>query len=91
MLNNILKGLRLKKELTQWEVARNANIDLGKYRKIEQGFTKNPSIEVLIRLADFFGVSIDDLVGRKPPKKGKDPIVMLPLLKEAGKKTEYHR
>jgi transcriptional regulator with XRE-family HTH domain len=33
--------------------------------KIESGYTPNPSMETLIKIADAFGVGIDELLGRK--------------------------
>jgi transcriptional regulator with XRE-family HTH domain len=33
--------------------------------KIEQGAAKNPNIKTIIKLADAFQISLDELVGRK--------------------------
>jgi len=32
--------------------------------KIEAGYTPNPSMETLVKIADAFGVALDELVGR---------------------------
>ena len=61
-MNNFAK-LRLQKNATQSEVAKLLNMSQGSYFKYENGDTE-PSIEKLIKLADFYNVSIDYLVGR---------------------------
>jgi transcriptional regulator with XRE-family HTH domain len=33
--------------------------------KIEQGAAKNPNIQTMIKLADAFQISLDELLGRK--------------------------
>lgn len=62
MTNNFL-NLRLQKNSTQVEIAKLLNMSQGSYRKYETGETE-PSIEKLIKLADYYNVSIDYLVGR---------------------------
>lgn len=64
--NDILKSLRQDKKLTQAEAAEQLGVSLSSYQKYERD--KNsvmPSIEVLSKMADFYGVSIDYLVGRE--------------------------
>jgi len=84
-----LKLLREEKGLKPEEVAVYSKVGITYYRNIESGRQTNPSLKILAKLSDFFGVSLDDLVGRKPPKKGKD-IIMLPL-DRVGKKAEHYR
>jgi transcriptional regulator with XRE-family HTH domain len=58
-----LKALRLEKNITQRVVATYLNITDTAYGFYEQG--KNyPNMDVLIKLADYFEVSLDYLVGR---------------------------
>ncbi|TRZ49050.1 helix-turn-helix domain-containing protein [bacterium] len=33
--------------------------------KIEQGLAEHPNLKTLLKLADTFGISLDELVGRK--------------------------
>ena len=58
-----LKKLREKTNLTQTEVARISGINLRNYNKYENNVTE-PDIETLCKLADFYHVTIDELVGR---------------------------
>ena len=59
-----LKILRKKKGLTQQEVAELLNVERVAYTKWENGKSK-PNYEKLEKIADFFGVSLDWLFGRK--------------------------
>ncbi len=59
-----LKELRKKRGATQQELAQYLNITYQSYSCYENGNTQ-PSIENLIKLADFFNTTIDELVERK--------------------------
>lgn len=64
-INEILKSLRQAKNLTQAEAAAQLDVSLSSYQKYER--EKNcviPSLDVLLRLADFYGVTTDYLLGR---------------------------
>ena len=65
-----LSELRNEKGLTQREIAKIFNVSQGTYKNWENGKTQ-PSIEQLVTIADFFGVSIDYLVGRE----GEDGVI----------------
>lgn len=54
--------LRTEKELSQRKMAKELNISQGTYNNWENSNTQ-PSIEQLIQLAGFFGVSVDYLIG----------------------------
>lgn len=58
-----LKELRFKKKLTQAQVAQEIGIEQTSYGKYELG-KAIPSVEVLQKLAEFFRVSTDYLLGR---------------------------
>ena len=58
-----LKILRKKTNLTQKEVADAVGITFQTYSYYETGRT-NPTPEMLCKLADFFGVTVDELLGR---------------------------
>lgn len=47
------------------QLSKKADIPFSTLNKIEMGKTKTPSIEILIKLADIFSVSLDYLFGRK--------------------------
>lgn len=59
-----LKELRLKKGLTQKEIAEEFGIKQPNYQQWESGKRK-PSSETLEKFADFFGVSMDYLAGKE--------------------------
>ncbi len=58
-----LKALRLEKHLKQEETAKGMDISVRTYCRYEYG-EREPDASVLWRMADFYGVSIDYLVGR---------------------------
>lgn len=60
---DILKDLRLEKNIGQVELAKALNVSKGIISLWENGL-REPSMNSLILLADFFDVSIDYLVGR---------------------------
>ena len=65
-INNRLKELRSAVGLNQSEMAEKLGVSVKKKKKYER--EKNsimPSIEVLIKIAEFFGVSVDYLLGRE--------------------------
>lgn len=58
-----LKELRKENNLTQKELADYLNIKQNTYSQYENGQRQVP-IEVLLRLADYYKVSVDCLLGR---------------------------
>ena len=58
-----IEDLRVDHDLTQQQVADILGIQREVYRRYEKGSRTIP-IEFLIQLADYYGVSIDYLVGR---------------------------
>jgi transcriptional regulator with XRE-family HTH domain len=65
MLAKNLKKLRKQKRLSQEKLARLVDVSYNTISKIEAGKAKNPTFETLSKLSDVFGISIDELVGRK--------------------------
>lgn len=59
-----IRNLRKDNDKTQEELAAYLNMTQTNYSKYELGKI-NISIEVFIKLADYYGVTIDYLVGRK--------------------------
>ena len=64
ILGENLKNLRKVKKVSQGDLAEILHISLKTVSHWETGYTE-PSITQLIALADFFDVSIDELVGRE--------------------------
>lgn len=67
-----LKELRDKKGLYQKDIALFLGIDRTTYVKYENGSSEPPN-EVLFKLADYFHVSIDYLMGHEPPQTDSAP------------------
>ena len=65
-----LRCLRKKTGLTQEDVAKHLNIERQTYCNYEND-SRTPPLETIIRLADFYRVTVDDLV------RGEDPDVLL--------------
>ena len=63
-----IKELRLAKHLTQKDVSNYINITTNAYQKYEYG-TRKPDIDIFIKLADYFDVSLDYLLGRSDDPK----------------------
>ena len=64
-LSKRIKELRVKNKLSQDQLSKKANLPFSTLAKIESGYTPNPSMETLIKIADAFNVGIDELLGRK--------------------------
>ncbi len=64
MLSINIKEIRIRKNLTQSEVATALGVSSVVYSRYESG-ARQPSIETLIQMADIFGVTVDFLLGRK--------------------------
>ncbi len=67
-----LRELRLKKEIGQKEVGAIIDVSDSSIRKYETG-ERTPDPVALIKLADFFNVSLDYLLGRVNHDKHKTP------------------
>ncbi len=60
-----IKELRSKAKISQDKLSKKADIPFSTLVKIESGYTPNPSMETLVKIADAFGVGLDELLGRK--------------------------
>ncbi len=58
-----LRELRQKRKLTQNQLAAYIGCTVGSYSKFETG-DREPSIQILEKLADYYRVSVDYLIGR---------------------------
>ena len=65
MLANKIKELRKKSGWSQQKLAEKAGVSYNTITKIEQGAATMPTIQTMIKIADAFGISIDELVGRR--------------------------
>ena len=88
-MKNRLRGLRKGKDLNQTQIAAVLRISQRGYSKYETGENDIPT-QVLLRLADFYGVSVDYLLGRdetpaaQPPQGGSGRLQLAALRREHG-------
>ena len=59
----MLKTLREEKGLTQVDLANKAKVERTYIVKLESGDKKNPSLDILKKLAKALGVPVTDLLG----------------------------
>jgi len=63
MIGEILKKLRKERNLTQHEISNIINVKQNSYSQYENNL-RQPDIETLIKLANYYKVSLDYLTGR---------------------------
>ena len=61
----IYKELRKLNNLSMDKLGKEINMSSGEISDIENGKKKDPRISTLIRIADYFNISLDELIGRK--------------------------
>lgn len=59
-----IKDIRIRKGLTQAEVATAIGVSSVVYSRYETG-SRQPSVDTLVQMADLFGVTVDYLLGRQ--------------------------
>lgn len=67
MFKNRLISLRKEKGLSQYEVADRLGFSRGKLANYEQG-TRQPDYDTLTKIAEYYDVSVDYLLGRTDKK-----------------------
>ncbi|MGM9619126.1 MAG: helix-turn-helix domain-containing protein [Oscillospiraceae bacterium] len=67
-----IRNLRIDGGYTQKQIAEYLNVKQNTYSQYEIGVLNYP-VEVLMKLADFYGVSVDYLLGRTDEKKPYPP------------------
>lgn len=71
MLSNILRLLVSRKEMTQKDIASELGISQQRFNFYVNG-SREPDISTLILLADYFGVTVDYLIGHEKEPTVKD-------------------
>lgn len=64
-----LRNLRTEKDVTQAELAKILGVGSTTINGYEKGIIEYPPLDKMMKLADYFDVSIDYLSGRTPVKK----------------------
>jgi transcriptional regulator with XRE-family HTH domain len=83
-----LNDLRVGKRMSLQDVATAVGISKAHVWNLEKGLSENPSIELVVKLADLFRVRVADLVGENPEAEGEEPevIAMFRDLKQLGER-----
>ena len=69
-----LRLLRKARGLKQQELADQLGISLRAYQYYERN-EREPQLSVLVRIADYFGISLDELAGRDDSAPGKKEAI----------------
>lgn len=62
-----LRQHRVSRNLTRQQIADLLGISVRTYQTYETG-TREPSLSNLVKIADFYKISLDELIGRRFPK-----------------------
>lgn len=65
-INKVVSILINNSRLSECELSRRINITVATLNKIKTGIMSNPTAKTLERIAQYFGVTIDQLMGRSP-------------------------
>lgn len=90
-VNMNLKKFRNEKKATQEEIAKKLNIQKQTYQNYELK-KREPSIEMLIKIADLFHTSVDNLIrdNASEIKQDKHPKLSETLIEKLEKLNEYN-
>ena len=76
-----LHELRLKDRLSLQQVAERVGISKAHVFNLEKGITANPSMELVLKLAELFRVRVADLVGDNPDAEDQ-PAEMVAMFRD---------
>ena len=85
-----LHDLRIAKRLSLQDVATAVGISKAHVFNLEKGITANPSMDLVIKLADLFRVRVADLVGENPGAD-EEPAEMVAMFRDLKKLKEPDR
>ena len=71
-----LHELRIANRLSLQDVADRVGISKAHVWNLEKGLSDNPSMELVLKLADLFRVRVAALVGEDPDAPGEDPAMI---------------
>lgn len=85
-----LHDLRLAQRLSLQDVASAVGISKAHVFNLEKGITANPSMELVIKLADLFRVRVADLIGENPDADDQ-PAEMVAMFRDLKSLREEDR
>lgn len=71
-----LHELRIANRLSLQDVADRVGISKAHVWNLEKGLSENPSMELVVKLAEVFRVRVADLVGENPDAPDEDPAMV---------------
>ncbi|AQU79766.1 helix-turn-helix domain-containing protein [Planococcus faecalis] len=89
MLAQRLKELRNRKKRTQQDVAKYLGLTRPAYTAYESG-SRSPDYDILIKIADYFDVSTDYLLGRDTKDEQTEQVSLFPFDKLGVDQDEYN-
>jgi transcriptional regulator with XRE-family HTH domain len=72
-----LKQLRARSNQSLQDVAGAVGASKAHIWEIERGGSKNPSMDLLTKLSEHFGISVSTLVGEEPPSDEHEGLIVL--------------
>ena len=85
-----LHDLRIAKRLSLQDVANAVGISKAHVWNLEKGLTGNPSMELVVKLAELFRVRVADLVGDNPNAE-EEPAEMVAMFRDIKKLDDRDR
>lgn len=71
-----LHDLRMANRLSLQDIADRVGISKAHVWNLEKGIADNPSMELVVKLADLFRVRVADLVGENPDGANEEPAMV---------------
>lgn len=85
-----LHDLRIAKRLSLQDVASAIGVSKAHVWNLEKGTTSNPSMDLVVKLAELFRVRVADLVGENPDA-AEEPAEMVAMFRDLKKLEEPDR
>ncbi|HBG2772371.1 helix-turn-helix transcriptional regulator [Clostridioides difficile] len=64
LIGDNIKQMLRKRNIKPYKLAKELNIDVSGLYKLLRNKSSNPTIDTLIKLADYLDITLDELVGR---------------------------
>ena len=64
LIGDNIKQMLRKRDIKPYKLAKELNIDISGLYKLLKNKNSNPTIDTLIKLADYLDITLDELVGR---------------------------
>ncbi|EGT4872100.1 helix-turn-helix domain-containing protein [Clostridioides difficile] len=64
LIGDNIKQILRKRDIKPYKLAKELNIDVSGLYKLLRNKSSNPTIDTLIKLADYLDITLDELVGR---------------------------